>query len=70
MPGLFSPGPTLALVQITNQWAMTIPANTTYSVRIGKRTYTTKWAQPLGQGQSFGVNFGVAGSSCDATVPG
>jgi hypothetical protein len=57
-------------IQITNQWALTIPANTTYTVRIGNKSFNHKRGPALAQGQSFSLNVGYKVSQCDVTVPG
>ncbi len=58
-------------VRITNQWSFTIPANTTYTVRVGRNPlFRVKRAQALGPGQSFLISSGTGAGRCMATVPG
>ena len=55
---------------ITNKWAMTIPANTTYTMRLDRKVWTVKYKNALGQGESFAVNSPAASGQCDVSVPG
>jgi len=71
LPGFFGPGVTNIPFVITNQWTwLTIPANTTYSLRVGNTTWAVKNQNSLGPGENFTVSSPVPSGQCDATVPG
>ncbi len=71
LPSLFGPGITSTPFVITNQWTwLTIPANTTYSLRVGNKSWTVKNKNALGPNESFTVASLAPSGQCDANVPG
>lgn len=58
--------------RITNQWSLTIPRGTTYTVVVNRqrKTYSSKSALGPGQSLLLGSYRGINSSACGASVPG
>ncbi|HVY19462.1 MAG TPA: hypothetical protein VHA70_05200 [Bauldia sp.] len=70
LPALLGPAISSTPFIVTNQWSFDIPKNTTYTLRVGNKSWTVKNKNALGAGQSFATNTSYTSGACDVSVPG